>query len=159
VAKAFLKRGWLDLAFLCLDGQPIAFHFGFRYRRRYYYYIPAFDPSCAAYAPSTQLLVRLMRKACEEGFEVFDFLIGNEPACEEGFEVFDFLIGNEPYKYDWATENHLTAKLVFPLHQGWRNTTTALAVGRERLIHKAQRSHAVRRVVKPILGWWQGFNA
>jgi CelD/BcsL family acetyltransferase involved in cellulose biosynthesis len=137
VAKAFLKRGWLDLAFLCLDGQPIAFHFGFRYRRRYYYYIPAFDPSCAAYAPSTQLLVRLMRKA-----------------CEEGFEVFDFLIGNEPYKYDWATENHLTAKLVFPLHQGWRSTTTALAVGRERLIHKAQRSPAVRRVVKPILGWW-----
>lgn len=136
VASAFLHLGWLDLAFLCLDGRPIAFHYGFRYKRRYYYYIPAFDPDYAAYAPSTQLMIYLMQRAWETG-------------CE----VFDFLIGDEPYKYDWATEDQQTVRLVFPLRQGWSRATTTLAVGRERLIQELRHSPAIRRVVKPLLGW------
>lgn len=141
LAREFLRRGWLDMAFLSLDGRPIAFHFGFRYKRRYYYYIPAFDPRYAPYAPSTQLLVRLMRRA-----------------CQEGFEVFDFLIGNEPYKYDWATETHVTGRLVFPMRrQGWSKTATALAAGRDRLLQQCRESPAVRRLTKPVLGRWQGF--
>jgi CelD/BcsL family acetyltransferase involved in cellulose biosynthesis len=140
LAQAFLIRGWLDLTFLYLDSKPIAFHFGFCYGGRFYYYIPAFDPAYAAYAPSTQLLVHLL-----------------ERSFEAGFEVFDFLIGDEPYKYDWATENQQTFRLVFPLRQGWSKTATTLAVHWERFVQKLRSSPSVRRLAKPALGRWQAW--
>lgn len=64
----------LDAVFC--GGQPLAMLFGFTYRHRYAYYTPTYDARYAAYSPGQLLIQEVVRRRCEEGCRVFDFLRG-----------------------------------------------------------------------------------
>jgi CelD/BcsL family acetyltransferase involved in cellulose biosynthesis len=64
---------------LKLDEQVIASAIGFHQGPEYAYYLPAWNPVYERYAPSTLLLVHLMRYAWESGADTFDFMLGDEP--------------------------------------------------------------------------------
>ena len=59
--------GWLDLAALELDDRLVAFALTFKREATLFYYLPAFDPDYARYAPSATLLAHLIETACGRG--------------------------------------------------------------------------------------------
>ena len=99
-----LRRGWLRLQTLRLDGQAVAAVYGFRYRDTFYYYQTGFDP---AFAASSVGLV-----AC--GLSI-------QRAVEQGALEFDFLHGAEDYKRRWASSTRALVRLVLypPGARGW----------------------------------------
>jgi CelD/BcsL family acetyltransferase involved in cellulose biosynthesis len=88
-------RGWLDFSTLELDGRCLAFCLGFTVQDKFYYYLPAFDPVYARFAPSTLLLAHLI-----------------ETAFARGLREFDFMLGEEPYKEQWASGARGTTRVV-----------------------------------------------
>lgn len=81
------ERGWLDFSYVELNKKRIAYHFGFRYNYKFYYYMPTFDPEFAAYSPSKTLIMKML-----------------EHSASDGLEEFDFLRGCEPYKLAWTSQ-------------------------------------------------------
>ncbi len=78
------ERGWLQLAFLTVEGQPAAAYLNFVYNNRVLVYNSGHDGAAhGELSPGIVLMARLI-----------------EHAIKEGREVFDFLRGIEPYKYD-----------------------------------------------------------
>jgi len=83
-ARAFLFEllpslaavGRVRLSFLCLDDLPIAYELGILGRDSYGLHHLAYDEAYDCDSPGRQLLVRNLRKCCEEGRRVFDFLPG-----------------------------------------------------------------------------------
>ena len=78
LAKSMLPAGWLHFSALECAGQPVAFHFGFEFRGRLYWYKPSFDPELARYSPGTALLSYLIRDAVGRGLKELDFTVGAE---------------------------------------------------------------------------------
>jgi len=76
IAKTFSEKGWLGLLILRLSGKPVAASYGFKYRRKYYYYLSGFDPDYSAYSVGNELISSVIAKCISEGFEEFDFLRG-----------------------------------------------------------------------------------
>jgi CelD/BcsL family acetyltransferase involved in cellulose biosynthesis len=80
-----LKRGWLRLMVIHLDGRPAAAFYGFRYRHRVHFYQSGFDPQ---FSNSSVGLVMI-------GLTIQD-------AIREGALEYDLLHGDEPYKFLWT---------------------------------------------------------
>jgi CelD/BcsL family acetyltransferase involved in cellulose biosynthesis len=78
VAKCFLKKGWLGLFLLKLSGTPVAAHYGFRYRSKFYYYLSGFDPRYSKYGVASLLIEHVISNCIQEGLLEFDFLRGAE---------------------------------------------------------------------------------
>jgi len=95
VARKFLKRGWLRLHTVRLDGRAVASLYCFLFRRRYYYYLGGFAPNLARFSLGTILTARAIKDAIEE-------------KCTE----FDFLRGAEPYKYRWQPQEWVNSRLL-----------------------------------------------
>ncbi|HEY7792307.1 MAG TPA: GNAT family N-acetyltransferase [Vicinamibacterales bacterium] len=85
-AERAAARGWLELQFLTLDGQRIAFAYDLRYRQKIYRLKIGYDPVHARHSPS-QLLC----------------MLSLERAFSEGLTELDFLGEDEPWKRAWAT--------------------------------------------------------
>lgn len=99
VAARFLKRGWLRLHLLELDGAVRAALYCFAYGGRTYYYLGGFAPELGRYSLGTLLTGHAIRQAIDEG-------------CVE----FDFLRGAEPYKYRWMPEERINSRLLLLRH-------------------------------------------
>jgi CelD/BcsL family acetyltransferase involved in cellulose biosynthesis len=92
--RAFLREGlrWLSelgalrIPLLRLEGRIISFCVGFVSGRRFYYYLPSFDPDFAALAPGRLLLALLV-----------------QAMAELQVDEIDLMKGDEPYKLEWAT--------------------------------------------------------
>ena len=78
IARTFEPLGWLSLDFLEVDGVRVAATFSFVYSGVFYLYNSAFDASWGAQSPGIVLVVRLIRRAIEQGIRRFDFLRGTE---------------------------------------------------------------------------------
>ena len=78
LAKALLPYGWLHFSVLECAGRPVAFHFGFEFGERLYWYKPSFDPRVARLSPGTVLLSHLVKDSLECGLAELDFTIGPE---------------------------------------------------------------------------------
>jgi CelD/BcsL family acetyltransferase involved in cellulose biosynthesis len=104
-----LERGWLRLWFLELDGVPVAAFYGWLIGGRYAYYLAGFDPAHAPKSPGLVLLAHTIRHA-----------------IEEGAQVYDLLLGDEPYKQRFADQNLPVATVVMA---GTRDPATWRAVG------------------------------
>jgi hypothetical protein len=78
LAKALLPHGWLHFSVLECAGRPVAFHFGFEFGERLYWYKPSFDPSVARLSPGTVLLSHLVQESLERGLAELDFTVGSE---------------------------------------------------------------------------------
>ena len=71
--------GWLRFDVVLFNGAPLAFHFGFEYRRRFIWYKPTFDVQFASRSPGEVLIKFLLEDAIEKKLEEFDFTVGSEP--------------------------------------------------------------------------------
>jgi CelD/BcsL family acetyltransferase involved in cellulose biosynthesis len=79
LVRRLAPRGWLRLGVVRLDGEPIAFHFGFEYGSRFLWYKPAFSALHAKRSPGEVLLKFLLEYAIGRGLAEFDFTVGGEP--------------------------------------------------------------------------------
>jgi len=72
------STGWLAFSRLTFNGEPLAFHFGFVYGQRYYWYKPSYDIQHRRHSPGTLMLRQLLLQAIERQCRELDFTIGNE---------------------------------------------------------------------------------
>ena len=70
--------GWLQLAFLTVDGRRAAGYANFDYLNRIWVYNTGIPPRSAALSPGWILLARLIEWSIRHGREAFDFMRGNE---------------------------------------------------------------------------------
>jgi CelD/BcsL family acetyltransferase involved in cellulose biosynthesis len=119
VARKFLRRGWLRLHRLKLDGETRAAFYCFHLRDRVYYYLSGFDLDFAKYSIGNVLMAQAIGTA-----------IG------EGAREFDFLRGDESYKLAWKAEERRTLRLIIG-RQALRSSLALRAHELERYIeHK-----------------------
>lgn len=73
-----LRRGWLRLYVLRLNGAPAAFLYGFLYQRKFYFYQSSFDAAYEKYSVGLIAMGLAIRSAIEEGADEYDLLHGDE---------------------------------------------------------------------------------
>lgn len=79
VVPVIAKRGWLQLAFLTVNGEAAAAYLNFEYSNRVLVYNSGHDPvSYSHLSPGIVLLAKLIERAINQKRELFDFLRGNE---------------------------------------------------------------------------------
>ena len=93
ITMAF-ENGWLMLAFLELNGEPIAGHLNFDYRDRLWIYNSGVNPDYNDLSP---------------GWVLFGYII--QWAIENDRNGIDFLRGDEEYKYRLGAENRFIHRL------------------------------------------------
>ncbi len=77
VSKLF-SGGWLRFHVVLFDGEPIAFHFGFEYQRKFIWYKPTFDVEYRKRSPGEVLIKFLLEDAIDKSLDEFDFTVGSE---------------------------------------------------------------------------------
>ena len=103
-AQIALKRGWLRLYILRLNGRPAACLYGFLHHRKFYFYQSGMDPLFEKYSVGMIVMGLAIQRAIEEG------------AVE-----YDLLHGEEAYKFHWAPESREIGRfeLYPPGVEGW----------------------------------------
>jgi CelD/BcsL family acetyltransferase involved in cellulose biosynthesis len=74
VARWAASRGWLRLAFLRLDGRPLAFDFCLQDGRSFYALKGGYDVEFRRFGPGTLLTHASLRRAFEDGLASYEFL-------------------------------------------------------------------------------------
>jgi len=69
---------WLHFTRIDWEGRPIAFHFGFFYRKCFFWYKPSFAIDLARRSPGEVLIRQLLLTAISKDADRFDFGIGDE---------------------------------------------------------------------------------
>jgi len=78
-SRLLAERGWLQLAFIQLDGRKAAGMLNFVYQDAVLVYNSGFDPAAfPMLSPGIVLLAYCIRYAIEHGYRFFDFLRGDE---------------------------------------------------------------------------------
>lgn len=87
--KHGLPTGLVDFSALCTGDRAVAWHLGFKFRDRYYYYMPAGHREFAKLSPTKIHLFKLISRAGAEGVDIFEHLRGDETykqGWSDGFE-------------------------------------------------------------------------
>ena len=95
LVRELLPHGWLRFDVVLFNGAPLAFHFGFEYRRRFLWYKSAFDMQLASRSPG-EVLIKLLL----------------EDAIHRQLEEFDFTAGSEAFKYRFANRVRSNSRLI-----------------------------------------------
>jgi CelD/BcsL family acetyltransferase involved in cellulose biosynthesis len=74
IAQAAARDGYLSLDFLELNGKPIAGHFGFNLRGRYFLAKAAYDEAFRRYGPGQLLVNEILSQSPERRLREFDFV-------------------------------------------------------------------------------------
>lgn len=74
IAQAAARDGYLSLDFLELNGKPIAGHFGFNLRGRYFLAKAGYDESFRRHGPGQLLVNEILNQTPERGLREFDFV-------------------------------------------------------------------------------------
>jgi CelD/BcsL family acetyltransferase involved in cellulose biosynthesis len=98
------------LACLWLDGMVIAGLFGFIWKERLYYLVPAYDFELSRYAPGRVLFYLLLRQ------------------CSNQVKVFDLGIGGASYKLEWTNQTCGMRSFIEPTVIGWITWSLSRAV-------------------------------
>lgn len=77
--SALLPTGLLHFTVLRLDGETVAWHFGFLWRGTLHWYKPVYEVRHRELSPGKLLLGRLVSMAVDAGISEIDFGVGNEP--------------------------------------------------------------------------------
>jgi CelD/BcsL family acetyltransferase involved in cellulose biosynthesis len=133
--ERYQGRGLLDLTLLEVGGRAVAGSVGFVDRGTFYYYLPAWDPGLATFAPSSLLLAHLV-----------------ERACDAGLQRFDFMLGEEAYKASWATDQRTTVNLVVAAPTMRGQAAFAGLVGWQRARNRARSSEWLQHARRYWLG-------
>jgi CelD/BcsL family acetyltransferase involved in cellulose biosynthesis len=79
IARWAANEGWLRLAFLRLDGYPLAFHFGLEAGGVYYPLKGGYDPRFSMFSPGSLMIQFTLEHAFSTGLRRYEFLGGDEP--------------------------------------------------------------------------------
>src|SRR5438270_3317741 len=74
IAQAAARDGYLSLDFLELNGKPIAGHFGFNLRGRYFLAKAGYDEAFRRHGPGQLLVNEILNQTRERGLREFDFV-------------------------------------------------------------------------------------
>ena len=74
IAQAAARDGYLSLDFLELNGKPIAGHFGFNLRGRYFLAKAGYDEAFRRHGPGQLLVNEILNQTPERGLHEFDFV-------------------------------------------------------------------------------------
>jgi CelD/BcsL family acetyltransferase involved in cellulose biosynthesis len=74
IAVAASDQGYLSLDFLELNGKPIAGHFAFNFRGRYFLAKAGYDESYRRYGPGQLLVHEVLNQTPQRGLHEFDFV-------------------------------------------------------------------------------------
>lgn len=85
-----IEAGCLHFSILRISGVSIAWHLGFIYHNRFYYYLPAQNEDYANLSPGKMLLFWCV-----------------EEAIKQRIQIFDHLRGEESYKIGWADKSDI----------------------------------------------------
>ena len=122
VARWAASRGCLRLAFLRLDGRPLAFDFCLEAGGAFYALKGGYDVEYRRFGPGSLLTYESLRRAFENGLESYEFL-GSD----------------DPYKLQWTSTTRERVRLqVFSRSVGGRGQAAAWRYGRP-LLKRAQR--------------------
>lgn len=88
IARWAAERGWLQLAFLRLEGRPLAFHYNLLHGGVLFHLKGGYDPSFARYSPSKLLHHEMISRAFEAGLQSYEFLGDDEPWKQEWTATF-----------------------------------------------------------------------
>jgi CelD/BcsL family acetyltransferase involved in cellulose biosynthesis len=114
VARWAAARGSLRLAFLRLDGRPIAFHFTIEERGSAYQLKGGYDPALRELAPGALLIQEMIKWA-----------------FARGLRTYEFLGADEAFKLDWtASLRERIAMHAFPRSPSGAVAWTAQTYGR-----------------------------
>ncbi|GEM_PF-2818904 len=91
-----VDRDWIRVSTLEVDGEWIAYYFGFHYANRYSLYNTSFRRNFANCSPGSLLLFHILKCSFEEGLA----------------EV-DFMRGEEDFKFNWSNGSRRNTRLVF----------------------------------------------
>jgi len=94
ILKYGIKEGIVHFSTVKLNGTTISWRLGFILSKRYYSYMPAYEPMYSKYSPGKIHLIFCIKYAIENG-------------CE----VYDLLRGTEKYKDEWSTGHDLITKI------------------------------------------------
>ena len=78
IAERLLRNGTLAFHKLMVGDQVAAMHFGYRNRDRFYYFKPTFSMAFKRFSVGRILMLELIKLSYEEGFDIFDFMAGDE---------------------------------------------------------------------------------
>jgi CelD/BcsL family acetyltransferase involved in cellulose biosynthesis len=87
LAESLSNAGWLVLTRLLVNGQAVAWNYGFRFGDSWFYYQPTFDATWREFSPGFCLLTKMVEQACDE----------------PKVQVLDLGLGEESYKGRFAT--------------------------------------------------------
>jgi CelD/BcsL family acetyltransferase involved in cellulose biosynthesis len=79
VAAWAAERGWLRLAFLRLDGRPLAFDLALETGGRHYLLKTGFDPAFTSLSPGLLLRLHMLERAFRTGIGTYEFCGAAEP--------------------------------------------------------------------------------
>jgi len=79
IAHWAAARGWLRLAFLRLDGRPVAFHYSLEHDGIHYFIKGGHDPSFDSFSPGKVLTYEMLLRAFSAGLQSYEFLGGDDP--------------------------------------------------------------------------------
>lgn len=78
VMPAMYEQGWLQLAFLMINGEAAATYLNFDYKNHIQVYNSGLSKKHLNASPGVLLLAHLIRNAIDHHYHIFDFLRGNE---------------------------------------------------------------------------------
>ena len=132
IAAWAADRGILRLAFLRLDGAPIAFQLGLEDAGAYYFLKGGYDVAFRRFAPGKLLVRDMLTRAVEGGLERFEFLGNMEPwkqewttTCRQRVSLSAF--GRGPMGYGGWLANRFVRPAVRTLrgsYSRWRASST-----------------------------------
>lgn len=122
LVETMAPQGWLKFFAVHLNGVPIAYHIGFEFSGKFYWYKPTFDIQYIKKSPGEVLLKTLF-----------------EYAIDRKLAEFDFTVGNEAFKYRFS--NHVRKLYRFRAFRTWAH----YALFKTQIQSRA----LVRRVLKP----------
>jgi hypothetical protein len=78
ICEQGLKAGILHFSRITIDGISAAWHMGFVFKKRFYYYLPAHEERYQRFSPGKLILLKCIEDAIQKGIWVYDFLRGDE---------------------------------------------------------------------------------
>ena len=86
------KNGQLQISSLELDGKSISFHWGVKYKQKFYHLMPTTpDTEYMRFSPGRILLQYLVKSSIDNGLKELDFTIGDEPYKKDWYNNVNIL--------------------------------------------------------------------
>jgi CelD/BcsL family acetyltransferase involved in cellulose biosynthesis len=131
LAELLSGAGWLVLTRLLADEEPVAWNYGFKFARSWFYYQPTFDARWRQFSPGFCLLTKMVEAACDD------------PETH----LLDLGLGEEGYKERFATGYRQTLHATITNSRALRFRETVRYHAASAVRASPRLEHWVRRLV------------